>query len=108
MTPDEFHQGPGRGGDDELREEVHPTDCSEFRLRVFEYIDAEMDEGDCDRIKAHLDACSPCMTEYERDLVLKALVRRSCACQPAPRTLRMQIMAQITTFEVREEPADRE
>lgn len=85
-------------------EHAHPTDCSEFRLRVYEYIDAEMGDDDRDRIKAHLEECSPCMSEYERDLVLKALVRRSCACQPAPRTLRMQIMARITTFGVGEEP----
>ena len=53
-------------------EPVRPTDCSEFRLRVYEYIDAEMDQGDCSRVKAHLDECGMCMSEYERDLVLKA------------------------------------
>lgn len=78
-------------------EPVRPTDCSEFRLRVYEYIDAEMDQGDCSRVKAHLDECGMCMSEYERDLVLKALVRRSCACEPAPTTLRLQILARITT-----------
>ncbi|GAB48440.1 mycothiol system anti-sigma-R factor [Mobilicoccus pelagius] len=87
--------------------DTHPTDCSEVRLRVFEYIDAEMDAGDCERLKTHLDECGACMSEYERDLVLKALVRRSCACQPAPRTLRMQIMARITTFGLTREDAPR-
>ncbi|GMA38931.1 mycothiol system anti-sigma-R factor [Mobilicoccus caccae] len=81
-------------------EPVRPTDCSEFRLRVYEYIDAEMEEVDCGRIRAHLAECGTCMSEYERDLVLKALVRRSCACEPAPTTLRMQILARITTVTV--------
>ncbi len=69
-------------------------------MRVFELIDSELDSAECERLRAHLDECGPCMEEYERDLVLKALVRRSCACQPAPRTLRMQIMATIMTFTV--------
>ena len=81
-------------------ESGHPTDCSEFRLRMYEYIDSEMDDADRERLTDHLERCSPCMTEYERDLVLKALVRRSCSRQEAPRTLRMQIMARITTFTI--------
>ncbi|WP_168581952.1 mycothiol system anti-sigma-R factor [Gephyromycinifex aptenodytis] len=77
-----------------------PFDCSEFNLRVYEYIDSEMTAQDCERLRAHLDECGSCLDEYERDLVLKALVRRSCACQPAPTTLRMQILARITTVSV--------
>lgn len=77
-----------------------PFDCSEFSLRVYEYIDAEMTPDDCERLRAHLDECGSCLHEYERDMVLKALVRRSCVCQPAPTTLRMQILARITTVSV--------
>ncbi|HYO86346.1 MAG TPA: mycothiol system anti-sigma-R factor [Dermatophilaceae bacterium] len=80
-----------------------PSDCSTVLMRVFEYIDHEMTEEDCTRFRDHLEACGPCMSEYHRDLLIKALVQRSCACEPAPRTLRMQIMAQITTvYRVRE------
>lgn len=77
-----------------------PFDCSEFSLRVYEYIDAEMTPGDRERLRAHLDECGSCLNEYERDMVLKALVRRSSPCQPAPTTLRMQILARITTVSV--------
>lgn len=80
--------------------EQHPFDCSEFSLRVYEYIDAEMNDADCVRLRAHLDECGQCLDEYERDMVLKALVRRSCACQPAPATLRLQILARLTTVAV--------
>ncbi|MDO5628015.1 MAG: mycothiol system anti-sigma-R factor [Mobilicoccus sp.] len=86
-------------------EPLQPTDCSEFRLRIHEYIDAEMGTADCDRVQAHLEDCAPCMSEYERDLVLKALIRRSCACEPAPTGLRTQILARLTTItiEIRED-----
>lgn len=72
------------------------TDCSEVLLRVFEYIDQEMTADDCERFKAHLDECGNCLSEYHRDLLLKAIVRRSCHQVRAPRALRLQILAQIT------------
>ncbi len=80
------------------------TDCSEVLLRVFEYIDHEMASRDCDRFKAHLDECGDCLSEYHRDVLLKSVVRRSCGQEPAPVSLRMQIVAQIThvTLEVDE------
>ncbi len=77
-----------------------PTDCSEVLLRVFEYLDQELDEVDGDRIRAHLDSCGDCMSAYERDRLLKALVRRSCACESAPETLRLSILTRITTVHV--------
>ena len=78
-------------------DQVGASDCSEVLLRVFEYIDQEMTQEDCARVRQHLDACGPCMSEYHRDVLVKALVRRSCACEPAPTALRLQIMARITT-----------
>lgn len=77
-----------------------PGDCSEVLLRVFEYIDEELTEEDCARIRAHLDECGPCLSHYHRDVLLKALIRRSCACEPAPATLRLQIMTRISTVSI--------
>ena len=34
------------------------------------------------------------------DQTLKEIVRRACSCEPAPPTLRMTIMSQITTIHV--------
>ncbi|MEP7159656.1 MAG: mycothiol system anti-sigma-R factor [Dermatophilaceae bacterium] len=76
------------------------SDCSEVLLRVFEYIDEEMGPDDCARIRAHLDECEDCMSEYERDLLLKALVRRSCGRVSAPDTLRLRIVSRFTTIHV--------
>lgn len=76
---------------------VGVADCSEIVLRVFEYIDQETSPEEGRRIRAHLDGCAECLGEYERDLLLKAVVRRSCAGEVAPGRLRAQIMSRITT-----------
>lgn len=86
-------------------EHEHPeprpvSDCAEVVLRLFEYVDNEAGPEDRVSIKAHLDACGSCLREYERDLLLKSLVRRACGTEPAPRQLRMQIMSRITTVTV--------
>ncbi|MDO5710221.1 MAG: mycothiol system anti-sigma-R factor [Micrococcales bacterium] len=81
----------------ELGHDHAGADCSEIVMRVFEYIDRETTPEDGERIRAHLDGCAQCLDEYERDLLLKALVRRSCAGEAAPGRLRAQIMSRITT-----------
>lgn len=73
-----------------------PADCSDVLLRLFEFVDNETEPLDRDRIQEHLDDCGSCLAEYERDLLLKALVRRACARQAAPPQLRAQIMTRIT------------
>jgi mycothiol system anti-sigma-R factor len=74
----------------------HDTDCSEVLDRVYEYLDDEMAELDCAKIKQHLDECGPCLRQYDLDLALKALIRRSCACEPAPEQLRARVLTRIT------------
>ena len=78
--------------------EVAGSDCSEVLHRVYEYLDGEMTHNDTVKIKHHLDECGPCLQEYDLDQALKALVKRSCACEEAPVELRTQIMARITTI----------
>jgi mycothiol system anti-sigma-R factor len=74
----------------------HETDCREVLDRVYEYLDGEMNVIDLNKIREHLDECSPCLKEYDLDVALKALVRRSCACEPAPAALRERIMVRIS------------
>jgi mycothiol system anti-sigma-R factor len=83
--------GPNDGG---------ASDCSEVLHRVYEYLDGEMTRDDTVKIKQHLDECGPCLQEYDLDQALKALVKRSCACEEAPSELRTQIMARITTIQI--------
>lgn len=77
--------------------EGRATDCADVVLRLFEFVDDETEPFDRERIQAHLDQCGSCLAEYERDLLIKALVRRACACEEAPPGLRSQIMTRITT-----------
>jgi len=74
----------------------HGTDCREVLGRVFEYLDGELGEIDVVRIRQHLEECAPCLSEYDLDVMLKALIRRSCACEAAPETLRARIMVHIS------------
>jgi mycothiol system anti-sigma-R factor len=74
----------------------HETKCSEVLARVYEYLDGEMGEHDAAKIHQHLEECRPCLSQYDIDLALKALLRRSCACESAPEELRTRIMVRIT------------
>ncbi len=81
-----------------MSEHTDHTDCSETLHRVYEYLDGEMTPDDTHKIAQHLDECAPCLQQYNLDQALKALVKRSCACEEAPVALRTQIMARITTI----------
>jgi len=74
----------------------HETNCSEVLDRVYEYLDGEMNDHDVAKIRKHLEECRPCLSQYDIDLALKALLRRSCACEQAPQELRARIMVRIT------------
>ncbi len=71
--------------------------CHEFLEELYAYLDGEMSDADCRALQEHLAQCGPCMAEYQRDARLKELVRRSCACQPAPEQLRERIVTYIHT-----------
>ena len=71
-------------------------DCDDALFRVYEYLDGEMADLDCAKIRIHLEECAGCLDEYHQDELLKAIVRRSCACETAPEDLRSRILASIT------------
>ena len=82
------------------RQQDDAVDCAGVLLRLFEFVDNETEPVDRARIQAHLDECGSCLAEYDRDLLLKALVRRACARQSAPAQLRSQILTRITSTQV--------
>lgn len=73
------------------------VDCTEALARLFEFLDAEIDEQAGDRIRQHLADCEPCLSEYEVEEHLKALVRRSCH-DTAPAQLHLRIRQQLTVL----------
>ncbi len=74
-----------------------PVDCSEALARLFEFIDAEIDEVEGDRIRQHLADCEPCLSEYDVSDHLKKLVRRSCS-DAAPAELHVRIQQQLAVL----------
>jgi mycothiol system anti-sigma-R factor len=75
------------------------ADCAQALARVYEYLDGEMSPADLDRIREHIDDCGPCLQQYDLDIALKALVRRSCQ-ESAPADLRERIMVKITEIRI--------
>lgn len=73
------------------------VDCSEALARLFEFIDAEIDDASGDRIRRHLADCEPCLAEYDVSDHLKKLVRRSCS-DVAPTDLHVRIREQLTVL----------
>ena len=80
--------------------QLNESDCSEALHRVFEYLDGEMSTADSAKIAAHLSRCAACLRQYDVDTMVKALVKRSCACEPAPESLRTTIVSRITAVEI--------
>jgi mycothiol system anti-sigma-R factor len=70
----------------------HEMECAEALLRVYEYLDAEMQAEDIDRIRMHLAECGPCLREFGIEEEVKLLVQRSHRCDEAPGTLRDRVL----------------
>jgi anti-sigma factor (TIGR02949 family) len=73
------------------------VDCGQALGRLFEYLDSELGAPDSDRIRAHLAECAPCLDEYDVEVVVKNLVRRSCQ-ELAPAELRVRIHERLTVL----------
>ena len=76
----------------------HDTDCSEFLLRIYEYMDGEMGPEENLRFEAHVRECHPCLQQHRVDQTVKGLIRRVVPEAVAPEALRASIIARITTF----------
>lgn len=71
------------------------VDCTEALERLSEFLDAELEDADGDRIREHLADCEPCLAEFDIEDHIKKLVRRSCR-ESAPLELHMRIRTQLT------------
>ncbi|MGA5700941.1 mycothiol system anti-sigma-R factor [Peterkaempfera bronchialis] len=76
----------------------HETDCGEVLDHLYEYLDNEMDEGDCAKLRQHFEECSPCLEKYGLEQAIKALIKRSCGCDSAPTDLRSKVLARIDSI----------
>lgn len=90
----------GTGSTEHVRPHFHDTDCSEFLLRIYEYIDGEMGPEENLRFEAHVRECAPCLRQHQVDQTVKGLIRRAEPAARAPETLRASIIARITTIRI--------
>ncbi|NLU72031.1 mycothiol system anti-sigma-R factor [Streptomyces sp. HNM0575] len=75
--------------------EPHETDCSEVLDHLYEYLDREMPDSDCEKFKEHFDECSPCLEKYGLEQEVKKLVKRCCGHDDVPSGLRSKVMGRI-------------
>lgn len=88
---------PSGGREEAPTERGRAVDCNEALSRLFEFLDAEIDEADSDRIRQHLADCEPCLAEYDVEDHLKTLVKRSCQ-DAAPAELHVRIRQHLTVL----------
>ena len=73
----------------------HEVDCSDVLEQVYLYLDGEMPEDECAKIRQHLDECAPCLRKYGIEQEVRALVARCCGGDRAPDTLRDKVRVRL-------------
>jgi mycothiol system anti-sigma-R factor len=78
----------------------HETPCSEVLEAVYLYLDGEQDTASHEKVRIHLDECSPCLRQYGLEQAVKTLVARHCGGDEAPVELRTKVLARIQQVRV--------
>ncbi|BDD81617.1 anti-sigma factor RshA [Tsukamurella pulmonis] len=76
-------------------------DCSAVMADIWLLLDGECDDAAKERLKAHIDGCSQCLSHYGIEQQIKALVGRKCGGERAPEGLRERLTISIRHTEVR-------
>ena len=84
---------PGRAPQDRSADDA-VCDCREALERLFEYLDSEMPDSDCRRLRDHISACQACHDAADAEQHVRELLRRSCT-ESAPSALRVRVLTQI-------------
>lgn len=69
--------------------------CSEAQDHVWDYLDGELTEQDCGRIREHLSTCESCARTFDTEQKMKDAVSRACGCDEAPQDLRSRVAALV-------------
>ncbi len=82
-----------------MNEAVPSTDddCAKALARLYEFLDHELDSADADEVRAHLEACEPCMDTFDAEMALKRLLQRGCRADAAPEHVRIRVMSVFTS-----------
>ncbi|PZS26799.1 MAG: mycothiol system anti-sigma-R factor [Pseudonocardiales bacterium] len=71
-------------------------DCDDVLKDLYLYLDKESDDELRNRMRQHLDACSPCLKQYGLEQDVRSLVTRCCGGDTAPATLRVRIQLRLS------------
>ena len=74
-------------------------DCETALQQLYLFLDREIDTASRSDIQDHIDNCTQCLSEYDLERVVKALVSRSCT-EKAPEPLRDKVLYSIRTLQV--------
>jgi mycothiol system anti-sigma-R factor len=72
--------------------------CQETLEKLWQYLDKELDGASSSELQRHLDECRQCFSKVEFEQQLRAMVRRSCACEQAPLELRERLAKLLRLF----------
>lgn len=76
--------------------EHRAEDCREVFERLSEYLDQELPEGDCERLRQHIEGCAPCVEFIEslkKTIALCHDYHKSTPRKPVPEAVRAQMLA---------------
>jgi mycothiol system anti-sigma-R factor len=78
----------------------HEVPCSEVLARVYSYLDDQIDDSGCAKIRQHLDECGPCLREYGLEEAVKRLVHKHCGADPVPSELRTKVLSRLQAVRI--------
>ncbi|WP_345214865.1 mycothiol system anti-sigma-R factor [Georgenia halophila] len=76
-----------------------PCSCDELLEHLFEFLDAELDEGQEARLRRHAAECPTCTEATDAEQHIRELVRRSCL-EVAPSSLKLRVRSQLSVLKV--------
>lgn len=71
--------------------------CGEILERLFQLLDAELDDAECTRLRDHIAHCPDCTRLADAERHVRQLIQRSCV-ERAPERLRLRVIGQITVM----------
>lgn len=71
-----------------------PDDCSEVVLRLYHFLDGQLDDERRVLIQVHLDDCSNCLGAFDFEAELRQVVARRCRDR-VPDSLRARVALAI-------------
>ena len=72
-------------------------ECEEVLVRLWEYLDQELEPEEAERIRAHLEWCRNCYPAYRRDRAFLQLLGRLAKGCSAPPTLVASLRLRLRT-----------